>query len=51
MHNGEGYFPEDQLPEQAQGWCRIYVGTAAYGKEQIVLDLWMTGEYRFYTFA
>ena len=48
IFEGESYWPEENLPEQARGWCRIYVGTAAYGINQTVLEFWKTGEYRFF---
>lgn len=48
IFEGEAYWSEEYLPEQAKGWARHLVGTAAYGIDQTVLEFWKTGEYRFF---
>jgi hypothetical protein len=50
IYNGEEYYPEDQLPEVARGWCRYYVGSIYEysGTDEQKLELWKTGTHRFF---
>ena len=53
--NDEGlsisYWPDYTLPEEAMNWCRILVGTATTGADQVKVNLWKVGEYNVYSRA
>lgn len=49
-HEEEEYYPEDQLPEEARGWCRYHVATIFehHDNEIVEYGLWKTGTHSFF---
>ena len=51
--NDEGlsisYWPDYTLPEEARDWCRILVGIATTGINQVKVNLWQVGQYNVYS--